>query len=98
MGCGKDGSRSLRLTETLTAVRIQNQLKKERPGAARIGNGQSYSTGLVGGSVPTLVSPPPHHPQLHSKFYQGCTGPCSEMSSAYRVRDPFRKRLRRGQR
>src|SRR5207249_7682831 len=30
------------------------------------------------GSAPNLVSRPPHHPQLLSKSYRGCTGPCSE--------------------
>ena len=43
-----------------------------------------------------LMSRLPRHPQLLSRSCPGCTCPCSETSSAYRVQDPFHKPLRRG--
>ncbi len=87
------------LTETRMTVGNQHQLQKDRLVAARVSLLVDCSGALVARvRAPNLVSRPPRRPRLLSKFCRGCTGPCSGTSSAYRVRDPFRRRLRRGQR
>jgi len=59
---------------------------------------QSLGYSRSSDSATNLVSHPPHRPRLLPRFYLGCTGPCSETSSAYRARGPSGKRLRRGRR
>ena len=56
-------------------------IAKERLVAARVSLLVDCSGALVAGvRAPNLVSRPPHHPHLLSKFYRDCTGPCSETS------------------
>src|SRR5882724_4336805 len=98
IGCAIQKGRNWppRLTETRTTVRSQHQLHKERPTVDRLSSTVNCSPAPVTNLGPILVSRLPRHPQLLSKSYRGCSGPCSERSSAYRARDPSRKRLHRG--
>ncbi len=81
MGVQKRRNRPPRLTKTRTTVGNQHQLQKERLVAAGVSLLVDCSGALVARvRAPNLVSRPPHHPQLLSKSYRGCTGPCSETS------------------
>lgn len=79
-------------------MRAQSNVERETSYRSAKPNSELSRSIVLAARNPVLVRPLPRRPRSLSNSCPGCICPCSGASSAYRVRDPFRTRLRLGQR